>query len=444
MIRTQPRLPWLASPVSPTIALAAAIPALSVAAPAISVVDDAPGVVTLRNFAAAEPRTAPGSFTMGSWHADLATHPGTGGGESVDAKRLRAAAGVLRDALGPAWRVEGPDHAETGRLFLALVGPESLDRTRAPALRTAVNAAFAAATIQSERSLAEAVDAAMPVRVESEVMQLGHADGEQVAAALKAALPWASFASVGGAQIVASGTRAELETAKRLVQQLDLVAEERARRIVQEFESRSRETPAWRILAKPISIDFKGGPLAEFVRLLGGAVGCESWMLEDPRLESAVVPPIKLTGVTADSALRMLNGLSFASVDRGTPLHGRFVVQRIDAAPGSDGAPPIYRIGGTFPSEGDPSRPPAPPRPTTTTVFEVSLLHLRDSEDAEATIEKAQAALLAAIEVGINLRGPSSEFAVKLHRPTGLLFVSGTPEELSLVHTIIEQWASLN
>ena len=53
-------------------------------------------------------------------------------------------------------------------------------------------------------------------------------------------------------------------------------------------------------------------------------------------------------------------------------------------------------------------------------------------------IEKSQDSILAAIDTGLEVMGRSPEFQIKLHRPTGTIFVKGSPEELRMVHQVVE------
>jgi len=380
---------------------------------------------------------------------------------------VQAAASLLRQALGPAWRIRThTSNAEAPAISLS--GPIEKRSTTSAAVLALVAAAHAQVTEEvrastlppgSERDRANAMAkaaaeramaASEDLRVEVKILPLKDAVGEDVAKALKAALPWATFAHVGGTQVVATGTRQELDAATKIAEQLDTMAARQQALAAEERADRGRDTPASRMLVNPIYLDFKGGTLPEYLKSLGSVANVESWVLEDPRLASAFVPQIKLTGVTADSALRMLDGLTFPTADKGTPTNVRFVVKRIDAAPGSEGVPPIYRIGATFPG-GDPganAQTPAPPN--LTEVFDVGLGQIGvqnegDEEERARATERAaqmQAELLAAIEAGVSLAGPSDGFRVKLHAPTSLLFVSGTPAEMSLVRNIIQQWLS--
>ncbi len=53
-------------------------------------------------------------------------------------------------------------------------------------------------------------------------------------------------------------------------------------------------------------------------------------------------------------------------------------------------------------------------------------------------IEKSQDSILAAIDTGLEVMGRSPEFQIKLHRPTGTIFVKGSPEELRMVSQVVE------
>ncbi|MBX3355812.1 MAG: hypothetical protein KF724_08945 [Phycisphaeraceae bacterium] len=372
------------------------------------------------------------------------------------ARQIAAATGeYLRTSLGPAWRVTpihnassiefaGPADDRNGRMAILAeaieaIGDQIRSKERADTLtddreRDEAIAKSNAAASRAEQALSQ-------VRIMTRVLQIQHAVGEDAARALKLALPWGSFSAVGGTQIVASGTMDELDAATLLIAQLDRVAMVEAAETAEASAARRRDTPSGRLLANPININFPGGALPEYLGMVGGAAGAQSWVLEDPRLARAYVPEIKLTGVTADSALRMLDGLTFPSADKAFPVNARLAVQRIDAAPGSE-SPPIYRIGANFPGAADPESGKSPSPRTVTGVFEVGLQHLGDSDEDLQRIAKEQAELLATIEIGIELNGPSESFRLKLHSPTGMLFVSGTGEELALVRTIIEKWAS--
>jgi len=53
-------------------------------------------------------------------------------------------------------------------------------------------------------------------------------------------------------------------------------------------------------------------------------------------------------------------------------------------------------------------------------------------------IEKSQDNILAAIDTGLEVIGRSPEFQIKLHRPTGTIFVKGSAEELRMVREVVE------
>ena len=53
-------------------------------------------------------------------------------------------------------------------------------------------------------------------------------------------------------------------------------------------------------------------------------------------------------------------------------------------------------------------------------------------------IEKSQDNILAAIDTGLEVMGRSPEFQIKLHRPTGTVFVKGSKEELRMVREVVE------
>jgi hypothetical protein len=53
-------------------------------------------------------------------------------------------------------------------------------------------------------------------------------------------------------------------------------------------------------------------------------------------------------------------------------------------------------------------------------------------------IEKSQDNILAAIDTGLEVMGRSPEFQIKLHRPTGTIFVKGSAEEIRMVREVVE------
>ena len=52
--------------------------------------------------------------------------------------------------------------------------------------------------------------------------------------------------------------------------------------------------------------------------------------------------------------------------------------------------------------------------------------------------EKSQDNILAAIDTGLEVIGRSPDFQIKLHRPTGTIFVKGSAEELRMVREVVE------
>lgn len=362
----------------------------------------------------------------------------------------------LREALGPVWQVESESGAG-----ITIAGPilgggdESQHIMRVTQAVTNLSDAFIQAQRAKElpagaektaaegaaRKAASAADEAMAsLRAETVIIPLQRTEGEDVAKALKAALPWGTFASVGGSQIVATGSKTELDVAKQLVAKLEaeLAADmERAKRDESSEESNS---PAARILQKPIDIDFPGGLLPDYLGTLAKTAGAESWVVEDPRLAKAVLPRIKLTGVTADNAVLMLGNMSLSGSDDLVPANTVIQVERINPVGGTNQeTPPIYRIGTFNPQSRQPTRPASP---TLTEVFDVALTQFRDTEGGEAKIKSSHENLLAAIEAGTSVLGPSKLLKVKLHAPSGMLFASGTPEEMALIRSIVQQWSS--
>jgi len=382
----------------------------------------------------------------------------------------------LHRGLGPVWRAVAspvtvaPVRPHQGGMlmrpaqWITISGPMSAD-SRAPQLRAAVLALSEeqteseraqslpagpereAAKARASAAAARADEAMSALRIESAIIPVTHANGEDIAKALKLSLPWATFTSIGGTQIMASGTKDELDSAKALVSELDAAAKRQMEEAARTASQRSRDTPAGRVLAQQINIDFKGGQLPEYLDQVGGVANVTSWVIEDPRVSSAFVPPVKLTGVTVDSALKLLDGMLFPSADKAQPVNAILRVMRIDPDDSNPDAPPIYRIGANFPVEqaSGPSRP-AEPRSrdqrTITEVFDVAVPDPDEGEDALTKAREAHEALLAAIEAGVGLVGPGETFKVKLHPPSGMLFVSGTPSELDLVRNIVQQWQS--
>lgn len=406
---------------------------------------------------------SPSAFAMESWRGGM-VHPDGDRSPNRDGEALAISnrvVSILASRLGTSWRVGGPDRSKVTHEWISIDGPTRDDLPeRRRLLATALQAAHesASASVKAERApneharrdelalAAEAaarVDAATaPLRTETIIIPLGDASGEDVAAALKAALPWATFASVGGRQIVATGVKAELELAKELAGRLEAEAageHERARR---EENERGAESPAGRILARPITIDFEGGALSAYLKALATAAGAESWVVDDARLNFASVPATKLTGVTVDTALRMLDGMTIGSLNTSVPQGGIFRVERVNASQGmAEQSPPIYRIGANWAgTAADPRREVVPP--TITEVFDVALTQYRDIEGGAEKTTAAHENLLAAIEAGTSVLGSSNALKIKLHAPSGMLFVSGTPAEMALIRSIVQQWSS--
>jgi len=366
---------------------------------------------------------------------------------------VSAAAARLRAGLGPAWRIR------TNNDEIRISGPDSMGGSRSALLERAVFALSSQHT-ESERAKslppgadrtqaesnaaaagASADEAMRAIRIDTQILPIHTAVGEDVAKALKAALPWATFAQVGGTQVVASGTAEELAVASKLAASLDEQAARQMHRARQDQIDRTQDTLASRILSQQFNIDFQGGPLVEYLRLLATTSGVESWVIEDPRLGGAYIPVIKLTGVTVDSALKVLDGITVPTADKAQPINVALNVRRIDADARAGQVPPIYRIGADFPKLRTTNNT-AGPLPTITEVFDVALPLENGEAAGEERIAKLHGSLLAAIETGAGMVGPSSGFKVKLHPPSGILFVSGTPEEMELVRNIVQHWHS--
>lgn len=381
----------------------------------------------------------------------------------------------LQGGLGPAWRVRvdktlasrnwadvlnaSPADEFLVGVLITLDGPsgagggEAVQRAVVAATEAHLTARDAealppgpervAAEAKAKELNAEAEQAISAIRIDTRILQLRFAVGEDVAKALKGALPWGSFATVGGTQIVASGTATELAVAEKLAQQLDRIAMEQNERQKSEYEERVRNSPSGRVLTSPLTIDFKGGSVFDYLNMLAGVANTRSWMVEDPRVMSATLPAITLKGVTVDTALKLLDGLAITLVDGNATTSVPLIIRRIDSDSRDSDAPPVYRIGvATKNPKSAGAERPAPP--VLTEVFDVSIgVDTEDEQEAKAKVAAAHDVLLAALEAGTSLVGPSKSFQVKLHPPSKMLFVSGTPEEIQLVRTIVQQWQSV-
>ncbi|MBM4113637.1 MAG: hypothetical protein FJ253_09770 [Phycisphaerae bacterium] len=442
---------------------------------------------TLASPVVAAPRVSENGHDSGIESIDLQVHEGRAGpargitrwladldlgqtpaatDESIEFAKanLQHAGAVLADGLGNPWQVDyapAPPAPTRGLVpaRLTVSGPIELtpdtNAITAEAIRSSYEAAregtFAEAlpagpARDRAAELAKAAQdraakAMEQLRAETRILTLEAALGEDVAVALKSAVPGANFAQVGGRQVLATGSKRDIEAAQKLATDLDRLAARQHEEELLRMTSKNTATAAGRLLCQSLTLDFQGGPVTEYLAAIAKAAGAESWVVEDPRVGEAIIPAIKLTGVTADSAVKMLDGMNIQSADNSQPVTVPLFVMRIDSEVVGTGAPPIYRIGAAF--ESTPQRAGAATKPPQRTqVFDVALTQWRDEPDGEAKTKNAHDALLSAIETGVGLNGSSQTFKVKLHPPSGMLFATGTIEELVLVDSIVQQWSS--
>lgn len=362
-------------------------------------------------------------------------------------------ASALRDGLGPAWRVmlDGPVETFPEDAEILITGPNNLEISRGPALAAAASAVVAQVQAAAKDDAASATeikaaksrfdDAIRTLRVETRLIPATASSAAEVAPALKQALPWATFSFDSRTNsVIASGTAQELDAAAELVASLDQFAAKQAAVIAEQRARRIESTPFGRFTGRPLTIEFEGGTLSQFLSKLGSESGFRSWIVEDPRAEDALIPPIHLVSVSGDSALRALDGLPVEIKKFGETIRSEIHVQRIDPGSSEDGSMlPVYRIGMPMPATTE-TRKSAPPAPEVRT--EVFLIYGPDGDQSAAAVEAANAPLLAAIEAGSSVEGESSTLRVRLHPPSRMLFVSGTSSELNLVRAIINTWDS--
>ncbi|HMN95299.1 MAG TPA: hypothetical protein PKC43_03700 [Phycisphaerales bacterium] len=387
-----------------------------------------------------------------------------------DARRatMERLADELRSSLGTAWRVGPPSFRQNGATLgaeITLDGPRRDDDRAMLAQATA--AILAGAGRMGERQgsgalaaganlaapgrpaprpasdSADALDSAISaLRSEIAVIPALHSRAEDVVVALARTLPWASFAADSRTNsIVASGTGAELDAARVVVKALDDLARARSVEASVERARRMEASPRERFASLPVTIEFPGGTLREYLALLANVSGFESWIVEDPRSEQLVLPPIRLLSIAAESSLRALDGLPVIQLDGDRPATTVLEVTKVDPHVQGDELMPIYRLRADVRSDG--ATPPSSASRAASPETRTEVFVLSASDATPEALERENAPLLAAIEVGTALDGGGQTLRMRLHPPSRMLFVSGSSSELALVRAIIASWSSL-
>ena len=362
----------------------------------------------------------------------------------------------MRAGLGPSYRVSAVEGVTLDGVkraaSIVIRGPVAPDRNDAmadyanallechyadEALQAAEgDAARETAKAKSDEAAAAAEARRLKVAVVPTVVAIRSEMGDDIAKGLKVAFPNDTFASLGGTQVLISAPQYEIRQVMQLVAELD------------EGALRRRIDGAYtQPLDRPMDLDFPGGSVNDYLDQLTKAAGLSCFVVESDQVRRCLLPAMRLRGVTPDSAARLLGGMKVAQPTGAEPI--TLSVTRVDPLNVGQGAVPIYRIGGNVPpAAGSPgagagagagATAPSPSEPRTA-VFSVKATPDSLTPQVRQELAAQNEALLAALEVAIPPEERSRTFRVRLHPPSGLLFVTATPEELALVAQVVDKW----
>lgn len=175
-----------------------------------------------------------------------------------------------------------------------------------------------------------------------------------------------------------------------------------------------------------LSVDFKGGPLREYIASLKKAASDEPVNVVISGNADVVLPPIALKGVAIEAAVGLLEHLDGSE--------HRVVV----SLTGDRGAAPVFVVNTIVPravrgaSGGD-----APGAPMDLAVFSLrSILEVPPGTPGVPGTKADPAAVLTAVQTVLSMGGgPSSE--MKYHQDTQALVIRGTPDQTGAVQRLL-------
>lgn len=183
--------------------------------------------------------------------------------------------------------------------------------------------------------------------------------------------------------------------------------------------------------SKLISVEFKGGSLADFIaQLREAAGGMPVNILYPPEFAGLQLPPMQLEQVLLDSALRVASTLS-ESRPAMMP-DGRKASWEVDRQGGGPGAP-VYVIH-VWAEELDESPEVVPDKkqqPRFTAVHSITELTTGSGRMSADDV-------LSAIQAALAIEGEGGDTEIRFHEQTGLVFARVTPSQGSVIEQTLD------
>jgi hypothetical protein len=177
-----------------------------------------------------------------------------------------------------------------------------------------------------------------------------------------------------------------------------------------------------------VSLEFKGGSLADFAAAIRKAAAEVNIVLPD-KAKEVRLPELSLASASVESALKAVDALvdedfsvSVKALwnEAGKPVYALSVRDRRKA--------PLVQTTGGFPAGGR----------------SVSVFSLKSLTELAADVPKANGltisveAILTAIDAGMSLHEEPKKAEIRYHADSGLLFVNGTPAQVDILKSVLQ------
>lgn len=236
--------------------------------------------------------------------------------------------------------------------------------------------------------------------------------------------------------LVVTGTQEQIADAKATLDTLVHNAQaERERKQREKAERESR--PGEASQPDELVVDFPGGSVFDYLRLIGRSAGFDGFVFRDEALlRELTLPAVTLRGSDLQTAVQIVTTLGYrltdgreASVSATWIGPATIINRQVHPQPDPAFLADALRrsVCLIFPAASDPSR--RGQSPISKTVFDLSGMGAVDPDEVQR--------LLDAIAIAIELDGDSPTFFAKFHEPSALLIVRGTQGELNVAREIV-------
>lgn len=244
--------------------------------------------------------------------------------------------------------------------------------------------------------------------------------GERLSTALRTALGNAQVEWLPNPpSVIVRGTRDQIHDAFQVI--ADWEAQAAARQ--QQLDS-ARAAEAERVTGGSGTIavfEFPGGTIADYLAYIESITGERKVVVLDAETLAVPMPSVRLTGVQAEAAIKLLSHVP-------TPSGRSVTLNTISTQDQTNGAQSRFFVAFSLPAGADRG----PPRVERSEVRVWDLSNVNNDSDP-----KALDALLEAVGVGLELAGHQDDFATKLHPASGLFFARGSGRDLAMVDAVI-------